>query len=596
MKVRQDKKSRFTLHYLWSSLLIRTFLIVTCLIIVPLAALYYVVYSNNQATVVNQISEMNTSSSKRLRDVMDAMSQELEYMAVSLSLKNEVQLLMLTEDPSTQSLNLYSKVMESVMTTSMLHKYVDSIYIYSDKSGIIYSDSENGNAINDFQDTNWYETFRSGTKRETMVLARKRNDIFPYLLSFMQPVYLYESKLGMVMVNVNMQEFVKVFKNNDEVLPQQEFIIDRNGLILYDSSGTELFKDVNDLEPWSALDLQRLESGIYNFKGDKALVSIVSSYKHDWKYISLLPLDYFEIRQKELKEFIYRFIVYELVCVFVMAFFITYRTFTPIRTIISLINNPELGASKQRGRMHSTTEMGYIFNQITHAFSLNRQLEGEIGMHLEQLNKAQTLALQAQINPHFIFNTLETINWKAIELLNGQNDISRMLSELAHMLRLGLDSGKYVVNLSVEISISEMYVRLLKLRYREQFSLKWDIEQKLTSCRILKLSLQPLIENSVYHGIKPKMKTGTILIRVRSVDDRHMRIQVIDSGIGMPQDEVDKHNRKMNDDFAMIGEHIGMSNVNQRIKLIYGKEYGIRISSRYGYWMKVEAIVPITME
>jgi len=80
------------------------------------------------------------------------------------------------------------------------------------------------------------------------------------------------------------------------------------------------------------------------------------------------------------------------------------------------------------------------------------------------------------------------------------------------------------------------------------------------------------------------------------VDDRHMRIQVIDSGIGMPQDEVDKHNRKMNDDFAMIGEHIGMSNVNQRIKLIYGKEYGIRISSRYGYWMKVEAIVPITME
>jgi two-component system sensor histidine kinase YesM len=148
------------------------------------------------------------------------------------------------------------------------------------------------------------------------------------------------------------------------------------------------------------------------------------------------------------------------------------------------------------------------------------------------------------------------------------------------------------VTIDKEIQHVKLYLDIQKIRYKDKFEVHWDIDKAILDYKIVKLSIQPLIENSIYHGIKPKKEKGTIFISGYAYEG-YIIIQIKDDGIGLLQEEVELLNTEMRKDYIKEDTHIGIMNVNQRIKLLFGEEYGLIVQSEYKKFTAVKIIIPM---
>ncbi|HHW47389.1 MAG TPA: sensor histidine kinase [Clostridiaceae bacterium] len=207
--------------------------------------------------------------------------------------------------------------------------------------------------------------------------------------------------------------------------------------------------------------------------------------------------------------------------------------------------------------------------------------------------EAELNALQAQINPHFLYNTLESINWKAMMLTKGQNTVSNMVTALATLLRLSISRGGEVVTFEDEINHVKSYLVIQKERYSNKFEVEWDIDPRIYSYKCLKLILQPIVENAIYHGLELKPDKGILIIRGELLSDI-IKISIIDNGRGMSRERLETVRgyleRREN---AKEQQSIGLTNVNERIKLYFGDEYGLKIFSEQNEGTVIEIHLPL---
>ncbi|MEG2957551.1 MAG: sensor histidine kinase, partial [Christensenellaceae bacterium] len=199
-----------------------------------------------------------------------------------------------------------------------------------------------------------------------------------------------------------------------------------------------------------------------------------------------------------------------------------------------------------------------------------------------QKRKAELNFLQAQINPHFLYNTLDSIVWMAE---TNHKDVVKMTESLAKLFRLSLSKGKEIIKIRDEVSHVENYLIIQKMRYTNKFDFKIDVEEQILDMQTLKLILQPLVENAIYHGIKNTRHKGNILIKGRLVMD-NVLLQVMDDGAGI---EHTKAAMLLSDDNK---KGIGIKNVDERIKLYYGEQYGLEINSERDIGTVVDIWIP----
>lgn len=193
------------------------------------------------------------------------------------------------------------------------------------------------------------------------------------------------------------------------------------------------------------------------------------------------------------------------------------------------------------------------------------------------LKDAKILALQAQINPHFLNNTLEMMNWQA--RMAGDNDVSLMIEALSTLLDAGMDrSDRRLIPLREELISCDAYLYIIGKRFGERITITQQIDEALLEQPVPRLILQPLLENSVIHGVE-LVPTGEIMIRVFAADDRHMAIQIINSGQSLTRESILRIRRLLEGEVPAPGQpgRLGIRNVNERIRLIYGPQYGLRI-------------------
>lgn len=213
----------------------------------------------------------------------------------------------------------------------------------------------------------------------------------------------------------------------------------------------------------------------------------------------------------------------------------------------------------------------------------------------KQKRKAELRALQAQINPHFLYNTLNTITWLASD--KGMDDISTLSKSLGKLFRISLSRGAEVISIRDEIEHVKSYLTIQEIRYSEVMQYKIDVDEELYQYTILKLVLQPLVENAIYHGIKEKETMSEILIRAEKMADTEGRewvqFTVEDSGMGIPPEKLDAINEGLEEGTTDNRDGYGIFNVNERIKLYYGEEYGLYYESREGEWTKAILTIPI---
>ena len=188
------------------------------------------------------------------------------------------------------------------------------------------------------------------------------------------------------------------------------------------------------------------------------------------------------------------------------------------------------------------------------------------------LRKTELRALQAQINPHFLYNTLDSI---ALMCEDGRNkDAVAMVNALARLFRISISKGHELIPIEKEVEHAKSYLQIQKFRYKNQFEYEFDVEEQCLGYYCNKITLQPIIENAIYHGLNRMIDEGFIRIRIYE-EDGDVIFSVADNGVGMTKEQCENILKKENN----ANSGFGMKNVNDRVKIYFGERYGIRIES-----------------
>lgn len=213
----------------------------------------------------------------------------------------------------------------------------------------------------------------------------------------------------------------------------------------------------------------------------------------------------------------------------------------------------------------------------------------------KQKRKAELKALQAQINPHFLYNTLNAITWDAME--KGMTDVGILASSLGKFFRLSLSKGAEIITLSEEAEHVRSYLKIQGIRYKDRLRYEIDVPPELLVCRVLKLILQPLVENAIYHGIKEKRGGGLIRVEAsrREIGGRAiLELSVWDDGAGIPAEKMERMNRELESGEGKSGDGYGIYNVNERVMIYFGTSFGLRYESEEGQYTRAVLTLPVT--
>ena len=280
----------------------------------------------------------------------------------------------------------------------------------------------------------------------------------------------------------------------------------------------------------------------------------------------------------------------------VAAWSLSRSIYTPIKKlhdVTSTITKNDLQALMTSDNVDEITELGMSFNIMIG--KIKELLDSKI-KEQENLKRAELRALQAQINPHFLYNTLDTIIWMAESKKTDQ--VVQIVSALSSFFRISLSKGMDWITIGEEVERTRNYLTIQKIRYQDILDFNIDVEPDVAEYTILKLILQPLVENALYHGIKNKRQGGTITITARRKDDDEIQLQVLDDGIGFAPEKLTQLRAELADDSGDIKleSGFGIGNVNKRIRLYYGKPYGLSIESEYTTGTRVTLVIPAKVE
>ena len=234
-------------------------------------------------------------------------------------------------------------------------------------------------------------------------------------------------------------------------------------------------------------------------------------------------------------------------------------------------------------------EIGEIGKGINHMSAKIEQLLKKSVEDEREKKNLEIKMLQAQINPHFLYNTLDSIRWIAVIQKNAS--IVKMVTALSGLLKNMAKGFNEKVTVKEELNFLQDYITIEKMRYMEMFDVEIHVEdEKLYNAKIIKLTLQPLVENAIFSGIEPMGKNGIILIQVKC-SENVLCISVRDNGVGIPDEKIEKIKKGKSKSDTMSG--IGLPNVDQRIKLVYGEEYGLTIQSKVGEYTEIQVRIPV---
>ncbi|MFP3126566.1 histidine kinase [Ectobacillus funiculus] len=267
----------------------------------------------------------------------------------------------------------------------------------------------------------------------------------------------------------------------------------------------------------------------------------------------------------------------------------------PILLIMKQMKKVESGNLDVRVNIKSKDEVGKLaqgFNQMIERLKsfINEAYIAEIKQKQTELN-----ALKSQIRPHYLYNTLEVVRMKAV--YNDDNEVADMIHVLSNQMKYVIDYGEEIVTIDTELSHLDDYFKLIKVRFEDKVDLKIHIGSEVSlDWGIHKLSIQPLVENAIQHGIKPKIGNGLVELTINKMDNDSLVIIVSDDGVGMNEQRVNEINQRLSEGYISTNRSVGMWNVNERIKTLAGNEYGLTISSKINVGTSVRMVIPIVRE
>ena len=282
-----------------------------------------------------------------------------------------------------------------------------------------------------------------------------------------------------------------------------------------------------------------------------------------------------------------------LVLFLFLSYYIPLSITSPIRRLTQVTDQVAKGDLTVRSDVTGGVEAQVLSDSLNTMIDKINELLEQVKTEQIRLRKAEFELLQSQINPHFLYNTLDAIVWLAEA--GEQKKVVSMVGSLSDFFRISLNQGQDILDVKEELQHVRSYLEIQQMRYQDILQYEICVPEELNHCQIPKITLQPLVENAIFHGIEPKGCAGHIRIHVgyeTSDNTEKIRIDVTDDGVGMTADKAAQVLRSNDDSSADFFREIGVSNVHKRLQYQFGAEYGITIESKEGEYTTMSIHIP----
>ncbi|MCT2537213.1 sensor histidine kinase [Aquibacillus koreensis] len=396
----------------------------------------------------------------------------------------------------------------------------------------------------------------------------------------------------------NVIGFITIFIDSSAIESQlaNASIGETGSFYIQSNTGELLFESRNPTTPiLSDLEKQKLdstESGYFTSETSPTFFVYQTSFMTGWKIIGHAPNSEIMKDANEIRTLIVLSVLSSIVFTIGLYFFISNKLILPIRLLKDRMKEASAGNLDVTVKNNGNDEIAELGNSFNLMLEKIKSLLYKSVNEEKQLKIAEFRAMQAQINPHFLYNTLETIIWMA-ETKNSSKVIE-VTKALSQFCRISLSKGSDWITIEKELEHVKSYLTIQKIRYEDILEVTYYLNEDIFNYRIMKLILQPLVENAIYHGIKNKRGKGFIRIKGDFDKDGNICIDVIDNGIGVEEPRLEEIREHLESGTPLEGNSggFGMVNVQERIRLYYGEPYGITISSWYGSGTRICLTIP----
>lgn len=448
----------------------------------------------------------------------------------------------------------------------------------------------------DIMDQSWFQ--RANMKIENLHfstphvqnLFESSNYRYYWVVSLSRSVELTNAggiRRGVLLVDMNFSAIEQLLSKVNEKDNGYVYLMDSNGELIYHPNQKAIYSKLmfeNNKVAATYQDGDTMET----FNGDKRVVIIKTLGYTGWKLVSVTPIKEFSVNLNQIKFFTVLIAIIAVMIILIANDIISARVTDPIIKLEKSIKYLESGNLEREIFIGGTHEIRHLGKTITSMVAQLRNLMDEMVIEQKEKRKSELDALQSQINPHFLYNTLDSVVWM-IESKRYQEAIS-MITSLASLFRISLSKGKNVISIKDEILHAKYYMDIQIVRYKNKFNVIYQIDPEIENYSTIKLIVQPILENAIYYGVEHMDGEGEIILK-GYFDNDDICIEVTDNGMGIPKEMIplllsdDKRVHKR-------GSGIGLCNINQRIQLYFKGNYGLEIESELDEWTTVRIRLP----
>jgi len=381
---------------------------------------------------------------------------------------------------------------------------------------------------------------------------------------------------GILLVDMNYSRIEQLFKRSNQIGENGYiYLVDRDGHIIYHPQQKMIDAGLEQENNEAAA---RYEDGSHkeSFDGETRLVTVKTVAYTGWKIVNVTPVSALAINMNQTRFFVILIVAFTMLIIMIVNQSVSAQIAKPIKQLddsVKGLENGNLDVVVYEGKGPSEIEhLGKTLNSVVVQL---RKLMERVVQEQEEKRVTELDALQSQINPHFLYNTLDSIVW----MIEGERykEAVSMVSDLASLFRISLSKGKNIISIKDEIAHAQNYMNIQKIRYKDKFTMEYEIDEKIYGYSTVKLIIQPILENAIYYGIEYMYGDGEITLKGYKEDD-HIYLEVRDNGMGMTKEVVEgllKDEKRV----RAKGSGVGLVNVQKRIQLRYGEQYGLSIES-----------------
>jgi two-component system sensor histidine kinase YesM len=602
----------------------KLFIVFLFLIILPIGVLSYISaqrYTNsierNTVTYVSQVSDLMISKLDDYMEDMKKISIIPSYLAeIKSGLKESNQYYESLPNQSgdetkeqynirsgfsNEELQLLRRVEGSIYFLNNIKSGANTVYLF-DRYGHSYFATKSGGVRSDLRsiykewrklayDANGYPVLVSTQQVSGSTTTVGSRYVFTVVREIIDTSY---ESLGLIAVDANIVVIENIVKDLDKATHGTTLIVDHTGRVVYDSERKYL---AQNLEPSELLKRASGKEGSFHTTVDgKPVLSIYrQSPNTGWKIFITIPEGELMGDAMRIRNFTLVSAISIIGFALLISLILTFALTKPLRSLVRLMKVVQTGNLDVTFPVRRRDEVGLVGNAFNRMILRVKTLLDDVYLAGQRKNEAELEALQNQINPHFIYNTLESIRMTAV--INDDVEVSDMTQLLGKLLRYGMGTGTETVPLSRELEHLEMYLQLLNYRYGNRFVL--DIDQRTFDLQVpvMKLLFQPIMENAVYHGMDEAKPSMTISLTCEMLGT-DLIFTIKDDGVGMSDETLKRLRQRLNEprpSGESGGRGIGLRNVNERLKLLFGEGYGISIESNVGEGTEVTVRFPSTV-